>query len=187
MMVGKNWNNRVGKNWNNKEIKSLLYYVWCGIDIKTISLKLWRNVNGVSIKINKLWLEKICPLCKWKKPKLNRFCNDCNKKKASENGKLRYSKNKHWYKEYRYEKYRFWWNYKKALDRDKWCCVVCWMANEEHVKKWWCSITVDHIDWTWRNDKKNINSKKTMMNCLIYKLCAYIAIETKMPRELHIS
>jgi len=54
------------------------------------------------------------------------------------------------------DKERFGGNGIKALERDGFACVKCHMTNDEHIKRFNRSITVDHIDGNGRYaDKQN--------------------------------
>lgn len=46
----------------------------------------------------------------------------------------------------------------RILQRDNFECQVCGMTNQEHIKKWGCEITLDHIDGNGRysNTKNHI-------------------------------
>jgi len=56
----------------------------------------------------------------------------------------------------------------KALERDNFTCQKCWMTEEEHLKKWGCSLIVHHKDGNGR-DKKNPNNTLKNLQTLCKK------------------
>ena len=154
------------KNYTNNEIVLIQELLKSLNSIDEISNKTWRSTSWIKNLIVKKNLKVYCKKCwiekeKWQK----KYCKKCSTKIKKDFWNNWYHKNKIWYKEYRYNKYRFWWNYNKALIRDWYKCVECWMTNEEHNNKYKCNLTVDHIDWKWRNTKEknnNINNLQTL-------------------------
>ncbi len=53
----------------------------------------------------------------------------------------------------------------KALERDNFTCQICGMTEEEHLKKWDCSLIVHHKDGNGR-DMKNPNNKLSNLQTL---------------------
>lgn len=49
-----------------------------------------------------------------------------------------------------------------VLERDGFCCVSCNMTNEQHLKKWKKSLTINHIDGAGRNSKVPNNSLENL-------------------------
>ena len=136
-------------------------------DYSYIWLRLNRKPDSIRQFANRKWInKKYCSLCKMEIDILKKkYCNDCFLKIKRDKNKEWYEENKDWWKVERYNRYRFWGNYEKVLKRDNYECVKCGLENKEHIKKYWCNITIDHIDWLWRNSESknnNINNLQTL-------------------------
>lgn len=98
---------------------------------------------------------RVCSECRQEKP-----MNDYAINTKSIGGRLKICKKCH-YKKYDCQKsiferndyLRFCGNKIKALTRDGFKCVKCSMTNEEHLAKYKCSLSVDHIDGNGRYSK----------------------------------
>lgn len=84
-------------------------------------------------------------------------------------------------------KYLFGGNRIKALERDNYKCVKCGMTNEEHIRKYGCEITIDHIDGkgAYSNIKNNklSNLQTLCLHCHGLKDCVRGGVTS--PRKVH--
>ena len=148
-----------------KDIIKVSLLSWCTYE--EIANNIWRTKTWVAIISRKMKYISNCPLCYNIRWNWKIYCKNCSSIMKKNYQKKWYNKNKDWYKNYRYNKYRFWWNYENVLNRDGYKCKKCWMENNEHIEKWWVSITVDHIDWKWRNTIIKNNSMDNLQTlCL---------------------
>lgn len=63
--------------------------------------------------------------------------------------------------------YHFGGNRLKVLERDGYRCRRCFMSMAQHIEKWGCELTVDHLDGKGRNSKvKNHDINNLITFCL---------------------
>lgn len=159
--------------WSEDELKKLNNLLDQRKTYQEISKIIHRSVNGIKISLNrKLFYRPICLDCgkRINNRKGNRLrCIECSQKRVAKQNKDWWTTERglQWIKT-RNDIKRFGRKRETVIKRDKEKCVKCGMTRHEHLLKFGCDITIDHINGKGRNSKKQDNSIKNLQTlCLV--------------------